>query len=242
MRAPVVGQRVRHRAAAGAAADDDDVVAFGASRIATGGSGVGRRSRRSDPSAADRRWRARGSSRARGRSRIDAAEVAIHRLVAADVAEAREDAAAASPLPRTSTNSAVRLERDDAVAAEQLRQPQALEAATESRASSRASRPRRCRSGTPPSCSWRAGRGPRATTDGRIAVRSTMIVGPRLPARCSQWMPSSKNASPPAIVSSLRQSSAVFSRLRDACVKCANTISPIAPSASSRRSVTASGL
>ena len=55
-----------------------------------------------------------------------------------------------------------------------------------------------------------------------------MIVGPRLPARCSQWMPSSKNASPPAIVSSLRQSSAVLRRCA-IVVKCANTISPIAP-------------
>ena len=45
------------------------------------------------------------------------------------------------------------------------------------------------------------------------AVDASTMRGPRLPARCSQWMPSSKNASPPAIVSSLRQSSAVFSRL-----------------------------
>ena len=58
---------------------------------------------------------------------------------------------------------------------------------------------------------------------------------------CSQWMPSSKKASPPAIASSLRQSSAVFSRCA-MVVKCANTISPMTPSASSRRSVTASGL
>src|SRR6266699_2298366 len=51
--------------------------------------------------------------------------------------------------------------------------------------------------------------GPPSETEGRnptIAV----IRGPRLPARCSQWIPSSKNASPPAIVSSLRQSSDVF--------------------------------
>ena len=42
-----------------------------------------------------------------------------------------------------------------------------------------------------------------------------VIVGPRLPARCSQWMPSSKNASPPAIVSSLRQSSGRLQAMRD---------------------------
>ena len=42
-------------------------------------------------------------------------------------------------------------------------------------------------------------------------------------------MPSSKNASPPAIVSSLRQSSAVFSRCA-MVVKCANTMSPMTPS------------
>ena len=43
---------------------------------------------------------------------------------------------------------------------------------------------------------------------------------------CSQWMPSSKNASPPAIASSLRQSSAVLSRCA-MVVKWANTISPM---------------
>ena len=49
-------------------------------------------------------------------------------------------------------------------------------------------------------------------------------------------MPSSKNASPPAIDSSLRQSSAVFSRLT-MLLKWPNTISPITPSASSWRSL-----
>ena len=47
-------------------------------------------------------------------------------------------------------------------------------------------------------------------------------------------MPSSKNASPPAIASSLRQSSAAFSRCA-IVVKWANTISPIVPSATSDR-------
>jgi hypothetical protein len=68
-----------------------------------------------------------------------------------------------------------------------------------------------------------------------------VMRGPRLPAMCSQWIPSSKKASPPAIVSSLRQSSAVFKRLA-IVVKCANTMSPIAFPASSARSRTASGL
>ncbi len=61
-----------------------------------------------------------------------------------------------------------------------------------------------------------------------------VIAGPRLPARCSQWMPSSKKASPPAIVSSLRQSPSALN-FRAIVVKCANTISPMTPSARSLR-------
>ena len=78
--------------------------------------------------------------------------------------------------------------------------------------------------------------GPSRDTEGRYPSIDTMF-GPRLPAICSQWMPSSKNASPPAMVSSLRQSPAVFSRFA-MVVKCAKTISPIAPSATSFRSTT----
>ncbi len=68
-----------------------------------------------------------------------ATQVAIHRLVAADVAKARQE----QPRPALAAGQhegAVALERDDALAAEELRQAQRRAAATAPRASSRASR------------------------------------------------------------------------------------------------------
>ena len=109
MRAGLSAQRVRHRAAAGAAADDDDVVAFvphHAVRVEG--------SSRPRPSAAGRPSPARGSSRARGRRVIAREEVAIHRLIAADVAEAGKDQPRQAAAARED-EQAVRLERDDAL-------------------------------------------------------------------------------------------------------------------------------
>ena len=91
MRAGLSAQRVRHRAAARAAADDDDVVAFGPHQRRA----VDRRRVHvvHQPLIVDRALEAHlGRAPLRVMARV---EIAIHRLIAADVAEAREARAAA---------------------------------------------------------------------------------------------------------------------------------------------------
>ena len=241
MRAPRRRQRLGHRAAAGARADDDDVVAGAPSRRAAAGPATRPGRRRSGPSAAGPRWRARGSSPAPGPSRDRRREVAIHRPVAADVAEARELQRAAAPRPRASTNRPLDSNVMTPAPAEELRQPQAAEerrhlARVVERADGAVVVAR-----TPPSCSWRGGRARRATPPAGSPGAETMR-GPRLPAMCSQWMPSSKKASPPAMASSLRQSSAAFRRWA-MVVKCGeHHLADVPRRATSRRRCTASGL
>ena len=103
-----------------------------------------------------------------------------------------------SPGPRTRTTSAVRLERDDALRPEQLREPQAAEerrnlARVVQRTDGAVVVAKRHHH------ALRAAVRPLAGPRRPKSLDRVTICGPRLPARCSQWMPSSKNASPPAI-------------------------------------------
>ena len=108
------------RAAAGAAADDDDVVTARSRCTTDPRLGV---DLIHQPLVVDGPLEAHLRLPAFA---IDRGEVAIHRLVAADVPKARE-IRRGSPLPRTEDEESVGFERDDAFAAEQLRQPEAAE-------------------------------------------------------------------------------------------------------------------
>ena len=166
-------------------------------------------------------------------------EVAIHRPIPADVADARHDHARPGPAANHD-EGAVRFEGDDTVAAEQLRKRAARGGARAPRASSTARRPPNCRTGTRPSGSSAGGRArdPKARADtparGRSADRGCPpgAASESLPRRTRRRQPWSDRCA------SRRLSSAASRWSRSARRPCRRWH----PRATSVRSVTASGL